>query len=408
MNVDGKTGRLASGTSGLSPMPFIFLALFGIALNWLLFAWPLLNISSLYTAVQDPDFSDQNFYLYYARELCGSRDLSIEDYYVTWSSTGVMYYLTGLCKVTGSELLYGIVNPCLFAGSMFLLAREVCDRFNISKIQSIYLFSFPHTVYLMALPGKEILSWLGACMVIYALLLFSRTKPSYLAASLAAFVGLIVLIVNRPHELVIVGAAMLLLFPLKNRFIPIIAGSVMAAAMLALSTGASDTFSLLLDQASGRENVGVADQYGGALSSLELMLSSDNEFVHAILSPVRALFLALSPFSILFRSIQFGEINYFIFREVPAAIKLLDMISTIVVIVLFVRDRGKGSDTKLVRRAFVGTWILSLLVITYPGLQQKSRYLFQYLPLVMLVGATARRDRAVPRLESAHHLEIKG
>ncbi len=400
---------LAASRTELSVKPFICLALFGIALNIILFVWPLSNIGSLYTSIQDPDFSDQNFYLYYARELCASRDLTIDDYYITWSSTGVMYYLTGLCRVTGSALSYAIVNPILFAGSVYLLAKELCARIDIPRIRWGFLFGFPHTVYLMALPGKEILSWMGAALVIYGLMLFSRPRPNHIGAAISALAGLIVLIANRPHELAILCTAMVLFFPLKNRFIPIGGAFIMGAVLLVSSAGASDMISLILTQASDRENVGVADQYGGALSSLELILSSDNEFVHALLSPFRALFLYLSPFSIAFRSIQFGEINYFVFREVAAAIKLVDCVTAGVIILAFLRDRTSNRNRRLLMRAMIATWALSLIAITYPGLQQKSRYLFQYFPMVMLAGLiSSRKDQTTTKLLNAPSADFCG
>jgi hypothetical protein len=381
--------------------PFVWLALFGIFLNLALFVIPLLNIGSLYTIIQDPDFSDQNFYLYYAREFCHARDLTIQDYNVTWSSVGVMYYLTSLCSVSGTELIYSLVNPILFSGSIYFIYRELAKQFELTKIRWAILFGFPHTIYLMALPGKEILSWIGAACLIYALLLYSRPKPDVLKAIPIALVGLLVLVTNRPHELVIFGAALALLFPIRHRLVIGTAVVAVGVALLFTMAGASDIVAIMLDQLDARESVGMTDQYGGALSGLEIALSSSNEFIHAALSPARALMLFLSPFSIIFRSINFGEINYFVFREIPPIIKLIDCGTAVYIFVLYYRENVSAAVRRY-QRAFILIWMLTLFAITYPGLQQKSRYLFQYFPLIMLVGLVAQGERRPHALLADH------
>lgn len=382
------------GTRSRIPIqPFVWLALYGVALNLIFFVIPLTDIGSLYTSFQDPDFSDQNFYLYYAREFCNARDMTIRDYSITWSSTGVMYYLTNICRVGGNELLYSIVNPSLFSLSVYLLYKEIVDRFEGIRGKWIYLFLFPHTVYLMALPGKEILSWCGAASVIYALLLFSRRRPNFLASGIFALVGLVVLVTNRPHELVILGAALALLFPMRNRLVPIAVVTALGAVVLVSMAGASEIIDLVVDQASAREGVGMADQYGGAVASLEVALSSSNEFAHAAMSPLRALFLFFSPFAIVLRGVDFSQLSYFIFRDGAAILKIFDCLSAIIIFVRYLRMAKKISPIlRRYQRAFIGVWIISLFAITYPGLQQKSRYMFQYFPLVMLAGVISRVD----------------
>ena len=75
------------------PKHFIFIFTFMISLYLIFWHLPLLSLNALKTASQDPNFSDQNYYLYIANDLASRDYVSLNDLNASWSTFGVIGYL---------------------------------------------------------------------------------------------------------------------------------------------------------------------------------------------------------------------------------------------------------------------------------------------------------------------------
>ena len=162
---------------------------------------PLLILNSLETKYQDPFFSDQNFYLYYASYFCSFPPDSLSGYNVTWSAQGVVYYLTGLCNVFGSVYVHSLINLILFLLVLFSALHAVANQTNQSvKLRLIYILAFPSTFLSLTLPGKEVFSISAFVCIAAALCLFSHSR---LKSVLWVLLGVSISAFSRPHEAVV-------------------------------------------------------------------------------------------------------------------------------------------------------------------------------------------------------------
>ena len=360
---------------GVSTNLFFF---WSIAVSALLFflLWyaPLYSLGSIYTATQEPEYSDQNFYIYFSSYYCRSPPGDFQEYNVTWSSAGIVSYLAWTCRITGSDFGYLIFNYVIFT-VCFLVAQRSAERSANRRpwVAAYAPFLIPATLYYVGLPGKEILSFCAVLIFFASLLELRRSLTRhflYLSIALgAAFF-------NRPHEAIIL-LALRVGFEVYRRF------GFGGVALLALGSSylietviagvVNPLFDTTISEFS--DTLVVTDEGLGRL------VISDNMFLHVLLAPVRILYLLLGVF---YKSvIAFGAINlslYSIFRDVPIALRAFDF-GFVIYCVLTYRKR----DPKVWPPA---AFILfgELFFITLFGVEEKSRYVHNIIPMIMIAS----------------------
>lgn len=360
--------------------------LIALSLHVLLWHLPLFDLGALKTPEQDENFSDQNFYLYVASNVCRLPDWTADDITVTWSSAGVIGYLTYGCQIFGSEYFYIVLNPLLVALSIAGMLAAARDVGLQAKISLVSIMALPYTYLTLSLPGKEILSVVGTMMCVAGLMLVEARKRSFLGLlSIAA--GLAVIGSNRMHEAGAISAfvVMWLTGALRSPWrlaLVLAAGSYLAGDILA-AIRLNENAESLTDEVlwSGSSEGKAVD-----LDSLFNLLRADNLVVHSLLGIFRVAAVLASPLSSLVTPWTDTNFSYFVFRDLSQRLRLVDMMFIVYVLIRLFRTRGGTADTDVRRRLRLlmpSLFFFMIYVISFFGVSQKSRYIFQYTPLLL-------------------------
>jgi len=350
---------------------------------------PLDALGALQTPFQDERYSDPNFYLYAAAGLCKQATWSVEDLAVTWSSAGVVGFLALGCQFTGSEYFYVIANPLLIAASLavFLhIAGLLGIRANIG-VGSI--LALPYTWLTLSLPGKEIISLCGAVLVASGLLLATAGQRRW-RAGLMIILGLVIVAVSRAHEAAAIAIFVVLwlsrsLFSVW-RLLAILMLIAQVAPWLLAHLQLDTIADSLTDEAlwSGSSE-GKAQDYDALFD----LLRSDNLIVHALLGFIRVLVIIAAPIASIVAPWTDADFNYFIFRDISQRLRVIDVAFILYTFTCLARTVPGNDNLDLTRERRM-KWLLPAFfifmayVIVFFGVSQKSRYIFQYTPLLLL------------------------
>jgi len=362
----------------------LVLGVFMTTLYLLLWHFPLLDLGSLLTPDQDENFNDQNFYLYVASKVCAMKIWTEDDITVTWSATGVIGYLTYGCKTFGSVYFYLLANPVMTALGLLAVLWSSSKVGLRPKPELMGILALPYTWLTLATPGKECLSVFGTMLFIAGLMLV-HARIRWLAASALIALGLTISSLNRLHEagMLLAFAALWLTGTTRRpvRLLILVAvGSVLAGPLLdgvRLNQGAESLTDELLWSGSSE---GKAVDLDGFFA----LLRSDNLFVHALLGLPRVLVVLSSPLSSFITPPTPGDLSYFVFRDLTQRLRLIDFGLIATVLWQFVRHRNTNDDPISRMRSMIPTFFFFMLyVISFFGVSQKSRYIFQYTPLLL-------------------------
>jgi hypothetical protein len=368
----------------VSPYVFIFFCcIFSLASSFLFWIVPLYQLDQIYTSYQDPDYSDQNFYLYYSRYYCESPPEDFSDFNVTWTSGGVVAYLTSACRLIGGVFGYLAFNLALFCVTFLLAVRAGRDLSEKKPIIPALAFAaIPTTLYYVSLPGKEILSISAALLMLASIYSYEAKKK---ASSIIQLLSAIIISgFNRPHEAVIFLFILLGYYIFKKSNIFIIFALLVVAAGFSDAVVTNIANPLLGINLSGLQDLLVVTEEG-----FGKYLVSENYFIHAALAPIRILYLILG---VVFTSLlALGSVSltpYSIFRDLPIVIRSIDFLF---VIAMFVFSRFL---CKKIWRPAAFVFLGELFFISFFGVEEKSRYIINVIPLLM-VSFLFRRDKKI-------------
>jgi hypothetical protein len=360
----------------------------GLLVHLSFWHFPLLELGALKTPIQDENFTDQNFYLHVAERVCRMPTWTLDDITVTWSATGVIGYLTYGCRILGTEYFYVLVNPLLVALSIGYVAdtgRRLGCKIHIPAWTIVAL---PYTWMTLSLPGKEVLSVVGTLVMVAGLMRLSARRQIALGF-VSLLLGLSIVSLNRLHEAGVLAMFCLLWLtgtmrsPFRLLLLVWIATSL-AGPLLAnvrLNQGAESLTDEILWSGSSE---GKAVDLDGLFS----LLRSDNLFVHALLGLLRVAVVTTSPLSSLVTPPTDADWAYFVFRDLSQRLRLFDFGLMAYTATCLVSTRRRERLTPLT--ADRDLWMLPLLfiymlyVISFFGVSQKSRYIFQYTPLLLV------------------------
>ena len=348
-----------------------------------LWFFPLYELQSLETSYQDTNFSDQNFYLYYASYFCQFPPDDIEDYNVTWSSFGVVFYLTSVCRLTGSVYTHFFANFL----ALFLVLYFAKQRLEAATGQRISLnllsaLAFPVTFLLIGMPGKELFSSLALLCITIALILWEQSKVNslfWLSTSilLSGF--------SRPHEAVILLGIFCFYLGYRRLGFWTIFGLLFGAPVvfeLVIAT--------IINPLMGINLSSLSDQVVSTDEGLSSILVSENLILHVALSPIRIAYLYLG---VVYKSVTLFSFEfdwYFLFRDIPLGMRAVDLISGLIILFMMIKRR-----TMFLTEAVI-VIMLYLFVITLFGVEEKSRYIFPLFPtLILMSGLPNRRSSGV-------------
>lgn len=368
------------------PQAIFLIFIFSIFLELIFWYVPLDNIGSIKTIEQDPNFSDSNYYLYWATEFCQNPEIGVDELNKTWSSSGIIGYLTYGCRLFNTEFFYIILNPFIFVMGIFIYKYSLKNYIDINKIGFKYLILLPYTCLIIASPGKEVISIFGYMEVITGLSLLTINKKK-LGAYLLIFCGLLILYMNRPHEMgmVMIFSILWLLGFFKNWYRIIIIGiTLIYGADYLLS---NFDFGLNIKSLND-ENLWSGDSSGKLynIDFLSQILHSNNIIVHALLGPLRIILVIFSP---LISLISWGyetDFNYYLYRDLSQKLRIFDLIFIIYVFSQIYKYRISGIDCKLTKVKSLLPWffIYMIYIVTFFGITQKSRYIFEFTPVLLL------------------------
>lgn len=358
----------------------------GLVTYLTLWHFPLINLDSLTTVDQDANFTDQNYYLHVASTVCLMPTWSVDDITVTWSAVGVIGYLTYGCRLLGTEYFYILLNPLLVAMSLGLVVRigQIIGLKATIRLPSVLLL--PYTFLTLSLPGKEIISVVGTLVMLGGLMLVSARRRIPVGLSLIA-AGLLVISVSRMHESGALAVFCVLWLTGTLR------APVRLLIFLVLATHfAGDLLqgvSLNQDASSLTDEIlwsGSSDGKSVDFDEFFSFLRADNLLTHALLGLFRVLVVLCSPLSSLITPPLDTNWSYFIFRDVSQRLRLVDF-----AFIFYVFARILRVNWTLVREHPAKDWAMMPLlflymiyVISFFGVSQKSRYIFQYTPVLLL------------------------
>ncbi|MBM4230112.1 MAG: hypothetical protein FJ184_05095 [Gammaproteobacteria bacterium] len=334
----------------------------------MLWYFPLTVTDSIFTSDQLELYSDQNFYMHYAREFCREPPQNWADYNVTWSSHGIMIYLSSACRVGGSPFSYLLPSLISFILAFKLALKtavRVAERPGSHTICAPFLI--PVTLYYVLLPGKEIFSIISTLLLFSSLLIAGDDKRRGCLCFLGA---LAVSFFSRPHEALIV-AAIGIAFLLYRR------GGLFAVALAAVF-GLSSIDLLLVNVVNrlmGTSLSGFSDQLVVTPEGIGYLLVSENPLIHGALGLPRSVYLLLGVIYKSFAALSEIQFSWYsIFRDWPIILRAVDFL-----FVFNVVSRYKKYNIRIFGPAifiFAGY----LFMITLWGVEEKSRYVF---PLIL-------------------------
>lgn len=370
-------------------LALLLVMLFSLVLHLTFWHFPLLVLDALTTPEQDERFSDQNFYLFSAAQICLQGTWTAEDLMVTWSSIGVTGYLVGGCRMLGTEFFYIVFNPILVAVGLGLTLAVARSCGIQPRISPLSVFAVPYTLLTISMPGKEVISVFGSLMVASGLLVISA-KNLWLRGLVLALPGLAIVAFSRPHEAVAItlfcalwlssshSAWTRLAVPIALFFaVASLAPTLLTALQL---SAAADT---LTDESmwSG-SSAGKAYDASGLFDALR----SDNLLIHALLGVPRVALVLAAPLSSFLTPWSDVDPAYFLFRDLSQRLRLIDMAFVFVAFIGALRTpflalAPAAAKTRWLLPAF---FLFMIYTITFFGVSQKSRYVFQYVPLILV------------------------
>ena len=351
-----------------------------LSLTYYLTLWfiPLYELDALETSFQDTNFSDQNFYLYYSSYFCQFPPDALEDYNVTWSSLGVVFYLTALCRFTGSVYTHFFANfLALFVVLYF--AKQQLEVTTNERI-SLNLFSalaFPVTFLLIGMPGKEIFSSLALICITISLVRWEQSKVD----SLFWFLTSLVLSgFSRPHEAIILVGIYCFYLAYRRLGVWTVFGLLFGAPVLF-----DIVIEAVVNPLMGIGLSSLSDQVVSTDEGLSSTLVSENLFLHVALSPIRIIYLYLG---VIYKSVTLFSFEldwYFLFRDVPLGMRAIDFVSGFLIFIVMIKKRT------IFLAEVVIVIMMYLFVITLFGVEEKSRYIFPLFPVLILMSALPGR-----------------
>ncbi len=369
------------------PLALACIVAYTLAVHGVFWHLPLVDLGALQTEIQDERFSDPNFYLWVAARVCRQDSWTLEDLTVTWSSAGVVGFLALGCRTLGSEYFYILANPLLAALALAVFVRTARTAGLQPDIRLASVFALPYTLLTLSLPGKEIISILGSLLVASGLLLATLRVRPWRAAALV-LVGLLVVASSRAHEAIAIALFVVLWLSRSMssvwRLALILLLTAQAAPILLSYFQLDSVAGSLTDEAlwSGSSE-GKALDYDGLFDRLR----SDNLVLHALLGVARVAVVIAAPATSLVSPWTDADLSYFVFRDLSQRLRLVDLAFIVYVAVLLVRGARRpppaGQPPRL--RWLLPAFFFSMVyVIVFFGVSQKSRYVFQYTPLLLL------------------------
>lgn len=368
-------------------MAMVLIVALSLTLHFTFWHFPLLSLEALKISFQDENFSDQNFYLHVASELCRASEWDSDDMNVTWSAIGVIGYLTYGCEIFGSEFFYIIFNPLLVALAFFTVVGAARKIGVSPKITLISILVIPYTLLTLSLPGKETISVVGTLFSVAGLMLVEKQELR-MRGIFYICIGLSIVALNRLHE-----AGILLFFIilwqlgfLKSiwRIILIIfIGSFFVDNLLGFALENQGAISITDKVLWSGTSEGKSFDLNGVFDSLR----SDNLFLHSMLGVVRVLVVLASPLSSLFTPFSSDDLAYFVFRDLSQRLRIIDWLLIVFVLCKFAwpgKNKSKLLINKKLSSLFPVLFLYMIFVISFFGVSQKSRYIFQYTPLLVL------------------------
>jgi hypothetical protein len=368
------------------PLALTFIFAISVLLYLLLWHLPLADLRSLQTPDQDENFSDPNYYLYVGSHVCQQTTWTVDDLTVTWSAVGVIGYLNYGCRLFGTEYFYVVLNPLLATLSIGFLAaagKAVGHKVRISPVSVLFL---PYTYLTLTMPGKEIISLAGTMLAASGQLFLSHRL--HVRGTLMTAVGLTIIATSRMHE----AAALFAFFVLWSSGVlqsPLRLGAILAIASYLAPTLLSGV-RLNQDAESLTDEILWSGSSEGKAVDLDAffgLLRSDNLFIHSLLGIPRVAVVLLSPLSSLITPWTQADFSYFVFRDISQRLRLVDFFFIAWVLVkAFTSSSHAGltAPQRRIRLAWPSLLLYMLYVISFFGVSQKSRYIFQYTPLLLV------------------------
>ena len=370
------------------PKHFIFIFTFMISLYLIFWHLPLLSLNALKTASQDPNFSDQNYYLYIANDLASRDYVSLNDLNASWSTFGVIGYLYLGKTIFQTEFFYSLLNPVLFLTSWILVIKNLRKNLLIRKDGLLMLALFPSMLLTLSTPGKEFLAIFGTLIFLNGCIYhFAHTRNQL--SLFYIILGLLIVGLNRPHESAVLIFSILAFkcmtddkrmrtLLLSISFLLVIIWSVSETKIfIALMNGLQDFGGIYWDTS--------AKNISPSLNLVSSSLYSDNLFIHNLLGIPRVIIIFFAPLITSLRAlvdpqnVGFG-FDYYIFRDLSSILRMLDTIASISIIIFSIRNFNKkklSPHAVSLIRFFVFYTFISYYSIAYFGIVEKSRYFIQ-------------------------------
>lgn len=347
----------------------LFLGLIVFFLFWLM---PLAKLGAITTPYQDPDFGDSNFYLYHAAYNCAAIAENRE-YQVTWSSVGIVTYLTYSCFLTQHYLGFVVTNALL----VFISYSYYLRSFRKYSFSASIIFANALCIYTFCLllsPGKEVISFAGLCFVAGGTIRHASTRStnqSFIKNYSMIALGIVVTASSRFHEAAIICAG-LVIYIILRRF-----GYMAAIATLFGSLFFIDLIVEYLLNVNVETLLYFGDEYSGGLTYyISTILISENPIMNAMLAPLRIIIVPLGSFLNLFSARTIHDDSYFLYRDVLQRFRAIDMVIFLLAMYRSFKWRREPVFSSVV------IILLSLTAITWAGILEKSRYFFVYIPLL--------------------------
>lgn len=368
-------------------MAMVLIVALSLVLHVIFWHFPLLSLEALKISFQDENFSDQNFYLHVASELCRASEWDSDDMNVTWSAIGVIGYLTYGCEIFGSEFFYILLNPLLVALAFFIVIGSARKLGINPKISLASILVIPYTLLTLSLPGKEVISVIGTLFSVAGLMLVEKSELR-MRGVFYILIGLSIVALNRLHEAGILFLFIILwqlgFFKSIWRIILIVfIGSFFVDNLLGFALENQGAISITDKVLWSGTSEGKSFDLDGVFD----LLRSDNLFLHSMLGVIRVLVVLASPLSSLLTPFSQDDLAYFVFRDLSQRLRIIDWLLIVFVLFKFMwpkENKDKLLATRGASSLFPILFIYMIFVISFFGVSQKSRYIFQYTPLLVL------------------------
>ena len=340
------------------------------------FIIPAYNLNLLYTPEQLAEANDQNFYLSVARDLSTLPSVSIEDYQVTWSSFGVVYWVTTASRITGNTFGYVIFNIGLFLTILHVYIKVISQYSSVLRINLKRLLIAPYALLHISMPGKELFS-ICANLLAFSAIIFVLNRK-YNLALLTITLSLAIAGISRPHEAAIIGVCILFAL-IASRF-----GYLRTFAILVISfTIINNLFIAEILNYFGINVFSLSDKIMYK-SNFDIYFSSNSFLIHLLLSPLRIILLVggfiIGPILNLI-VVSWDGFMKFIFREVFSLLRIFD---GIVIIYIFRQLLHYKYHHEI--RSLITYCLVYFTFIVLAGIDQKARYIVGLIPLLAITS----------------------